>query len=81
MDLGGDGSVDLNIQVAGANAVSANDLILNAAVVTAAATSAAPTEASHQADAAADISSVAPTPYDIHRHYIESVAHDDMMFA
>ncbi|WP_380785610.1 pre-peptidase C-terminal domain-containing protein [Sphingomonas sp. R86521] len=81
MDLGGDGSIDVNIQVAGANAVSANDLILNAAVVTAAATSAAvSTDADHQAYIA-EASPAEVSAFHIQKLYLGTVDHTDLMFA
>ncbi len=75
MDLGGNGSIDLSIQVAGANAVSASDLILNAAVVTSAAVSAETVDGS-------DMFAVAPLAETskfamIHSH----LGHEDMFFA
>lgn len=87
MDLGGDGSVDLNIQVAGANSVSASDLILNPAVTPSSAAAAAVAAAApaaevvHHEDSAANVYAAAPAPYEIHKLYMGSVGHDDMMFA
>ncbi|WP_158637945.1 M10 family metallopeptidase C-terminal domain-containing protein [Sphingomonas ginsenosidivorax] len=87
MDLGGDGSVDLSIQVSGANAVSANDLILTSAVVTSSAVAA---DQAHDASAVADIFAtetvadvfaVAPSAFQVHKLYMGSAAHEDMMFA
>jgi len=81
MDVGGDGSVDLSIQVTGANAVSANDLILNSAVVTASAAAAEPV---HDVAVVEDVFTAAPSAFQVHKLYLGASGvgvHEDLLFA